>query len=96
LVMMRPSITAYASWIGLSWLRVVEASCNTDFQGAMLTYLINNSRCRVAVVDRQYLPRFVAVAATTPGLETVIVVGGDGAGSDGSVDDQTAGAGFQV
>src|SRR5687768_1919787 len=75
--MVRPSVAAYASWIGMSWLRVVDAPCNTDYQGAMLAYLLNHSRAKVAVVDRQYVARLVAVAADVPQLETVIVLGDD-------------------
>jgi crotonobetaine/carnitine-CoA ligase len=75
--MVRPSVSAYASWIGMAWLGVVDAPCNTDYQGAMLSYLLNHSRSRVAVIDSQYLPRLAAVAATAPHLETVIVIGDD-------------------
>src|SRR4051812_6385730 len=75
--MVRPSVTAYASWLGMCWLKVVDVGCNTDYQGSMLAYLLNQSRSRVAVVDVQYLPRVLAVAADVPGLEAVVVLGGD-------------------
>jgi crotonobetaine/carnitine-CoA ligase len=75
--MIRPSAAAYASWVGMTWLKVVDVGCNTDYQGSMLTYLVNQSRSRVALVDPQYLPRLVEIAADVPGLETVIVLGGD-------------------
>jgi crotonobetaine/carnitine-CoA ligase len=75
--MVRPSVTAYASWLGMCWLKVVDVGCNTDYQGQMLAYLLNQSRSRVAVVDPQYLPRLVAVAADVPALEAVVVLGGD-------------------
>jgi crotonobetaine/carnitine-CoA ligase len=73
--MVRPSISAFAAWIGLSWLRVIEAPCNTDYQGQMLVYLLNHSRARVAVVDRQYVARLIAVSGELPHLETVVVIG---------------------
>lgn len=75
--MVTPSVSAYASWIGMSWLRVIDAPCNTDYQGQMLAYLLNHSHSRVAVVDKQFVPRLVAIAADAPGLETVIVLGDD-------------------
>src|SRR5262245_18796238 len=87
--MVRPSVTAYASWLGMCWLKVVDVGCNTDYQGQMLAYLLSQSRSRVAVVDAQYLPRLVAVAADVPGLEAVVVLGGDAA-------EGNAGAPFRV
>jgi crotonobetaine/carnitine-CoA ligase len=73
--MVRPSVAAYASWIGMTWLGVVDAPCNTDYQGQMLSYLLNHSHARVAVVDAQYVPRLAAVAADVASLETVVVLG---------------------
>jgi len=75
--MVRPSVSAYESWIGMSWIRAVDAPCNTDYQGAMLAYLLNHSRSRVAVVDKQFVSRLIAVASDTPHLETVVVIGDD-------------------
>lgn len=81
--MVRPSVTAYASWLGMCWLKAVDVGCNTDYQGSMLAYLVNQSRSRVAVVDPAFLPRLVAIAADVPGLEAVVVLGeaGDAVGS---------------
>ncbi|MEO5723833.1 MAG: AMP-binding protein [Ilumatobacteraceae bacterium] len=75
--MVRPSVSAYASWIGLAWLRAIDAACNTEYQGQMLAYLLNHSRSKVAVVDKQYVSRLVDVADEVPGLQTVIVLGDD-------------------
>ncbi|HYD10551.1 MAG TPA: AMP-binding protein [Acidimicrobiales bacterium] len=73
--MVRPSVEAYASWLGLCWLKAVDVGCNTDYQGSMLAYLLTQSRSRVALVDGQYLSRLVAIADEIPGLETVVVIG---------------------
>ena len=73
--MVRPSVSAYASWIGMSWLRVIDAPCNTDYQGAMLAYLLNHSRSGVAIVDAQFVPRLAELAAEAPHLHTVVVLG---------------------
>ena len=81
--MVKPSVTAYASWLGMCWLKVVDVGCNTDYQGQMLAYLLNQSRSRVAVVDAQLLPRILAVAADVPGLEAVVVLGDDAGASTG-------------
>ncbi len=80
--MVRPAITAYTAWIGMTWLGVVDAACNTDYQGQMLAYLLNQSRSRVAVVDKQFVPRLAAVAAEVPGLEVVVVLGDDTGDAD--------------
>lgn len=72
--MVKPSAAAYASWIGMTWAGVIDASCNTAYQGRMLTYLLDQSRARVAVVDASYLDRFVAVADDLHHLETVVVI----------------------
>ena len=79
--MVSPSVMSFASWIGMCWVRVIEASCNTEYRGQMLTYLLNHSRCKVAVVDAQFVDRLVAVAGDAPDLETVVVLGAfDGVG----------------
>src|SRR5688500_14926441 len=70
--MVKPSVSAYASWLGMCWLKVVDVGCNTDYQGQMLSYLLNQSRSRVAVVDAQYLSRLVAIAPDVPDLEVVV------------------------
>lgn len=73
--MVTPSTAAYASWIGMSWLRAVDASCNTDYQGHMLKYLVNQSRSRVALVEARFVPRFTEIAADIRALELVVVLG---------------------
>jgi crotonobetaine/carnitine-CoA ligase len=73
--LVRPSAAAYASWLGMCWLKVVDVGCNTDYQGSMLAYLLSQSRSRVALVDPQYVSRVVAIAADVPQLEAVVVLG---------------------
>jgi crotonobetaine/carnitine-CoA ligase len=75
MTMVKPSATAYAAWIGMCWQRVVEAACNTDYRGQTLTYLLTQSRSKVAVIDAEFLPRIVEIAADVPDLEVVIVLG---------------------
>ena len=66
---------SFEVWLGAGWLRAVEVPVNSMFRGSMLSYVINHSRARVAVVDAQFLPAFADVASTLPGLERVVVVG---------------------
>jgi crotonobetaine/carnitine-CoA ligase len=73
--MLAPTVTAYASWMGMCWIRAVDTSCNTAFHGQMLAYLLNQSKSRVALIDAQYLDRFIAVAPDVPRLDTVVVLG---------------------
>jgi crotonobetaine/carnitine-CoA ligase len=73
--MVTPSATACASWLGMCWLRVVDAACNTEYRGQMLAYLLNHSRSKVVVTEARFLPRLVEVAADAPSLETVVVLG---------------------
>ena len=73
--MVRPSVSAYTSWIGMSWIGAVDGPCNTDYQGQMLSYLLQHSHARVALVDPVFVPRLLAVAGEVPALETVVVLG---------------------
>lgn len=75
MTMVNTSVTAYASWMGMCWLRAIDASCNTEYRGHMLTYLLNQSQCRVAIVDTQFLERLIEVGADAPLLEVVVVIG---------------------
>ncbi|HWE57132.1 MAG TPA: AMP-binding protein [Acidimicrobiales bacterium] len=72
--MVKPSAAAYAAWIGMCWRRAIEAACNTEYRGQTLTYLLTQSRSKVAVIDAEFLPRLVEVAAEVPGLEVVVVL----------------------
>ena len=73
--MVKPSATAYASWLGMSWLRAVDVACNTEFRGSVLAYILRQSRSRIAVVEADYLPQVAAVAGDLPDLERVVVLG---------------------
>lgn len=75
MTMVKPSVAAYASWIGMCWRRVVEAACNTDYRGRTLSYLLTQSRSKAAVVDAEFLPRLLEVAADALDLEVVVVLG---------------------
>ena len=41
--MLPTSAAASCAWLGLAWLRAIEAPCNTAYRGRSLGYLIDNS-----------------------------------------------------
>jgi crotonobetaine/carnitine-CoA ligase len=61
------------AWIGLSWLRAVEAPINHAYKGPMLRYVIDLLDARVVVIAEQFLPALAEVADELPGVELVIV-----------------------
>jgi crotonobetaine/carnitine-CoA ligase len=71
--MVLPRIASFASWIGTSWLRAVDVSCNTDYRGRMLAYILNDAEAKVAIVAERFLERFVEVTGDATRLETVVV-----------------------
>jgi crotonobetaine/carnitine-CoA ligase len=75
MTMVKPTAAAYAAWIGMCWRRIVETACNTDYRGQTLTYLLNQSRSKAAVIDPEFLPRLIEVSADVPDLEVVVVLG---------------------
>jgi crotonobetaine/carnitine-CoA ligase len=75
-VMLPSSPDSYLAWLGLGWLRALEVPVNTNYQGSILTHVINSSRARVAVISAEFLGRLDAVAAELDTLETIIVPDG--------------------
>lgn len=61
-------------WLGLTWLRAVEAPINTDLRGDLLRHVLDNTRARVMVIRQEYLSRLVDIADRLDHLKTVIVV----------------------
>ncbi|MCZ7526676.1 MAG: AMP-binding protein [Acidimicrobiia bacterium] len=78
LTMLPTRIDTYATWLGIGWLRAVEVPVNTQYLGAMLEYVVNDSKARVIVIAARWLERLAAVADRCPNLETVIVPDDDG------------------
>jgi acyl-coenzyme A synthetase/AMP-(fatty) acid ligase len=61
-------------WVGLNWLVAWEVPVNTAFQGMMLSYTLQNSNARIAVIAERYLDRIVALDPAERGnINTVIV-----------------------
>jgi crotonobetaine/carnitine-CoA ligase len=60
-------------WVGLNWLVAWEVPVNTMYQGRMLSYMLENSRARVAVMGERYLDRLAAAVPQTGQIVTVVV-----------------------
>jgi crotonobetaine/carnitine-CoA ligase len=61
------------TWVALTLIGAVEVPINTSYMGEMLSYVINDSGARVAIVDETLLNRFEAIAGDLEAIETVIV-----------------------
>jgi carnitine-CoA ligase len=61
-------------WVGLNWLVAWEVPVNTAFHGMMLSYTLQNSNARVAVIAERYLDRIVALDRAELGkIDTLVV-----------------------
>jgi carnitine-CoA ligase len=61
-------------WVGLNWLVAWEVPVNTAFQGMMLSYTLQNSNARIAVIAERYLDRIVALDKSELGKITTLIV----------------------
>jgi carnitine-CoA ligase len=61
-------------WVGLNWLVAWEVPVNTAFQGMMLSYTLQNSNARIAVIAERYLDRIVALDKNDLGKITTLIV----------------------
>jgi crotonobetaine/carnitine-CoA ligase len=73
-------LEAYLAWLGISWLRAIEVPVNTAYRGALLRYLIANSRARVLVVSELFLDRLAEIAPELDGERERVVVVPDASG----------------
>jgi carnitine-CoA ligase len=61
-------------WVGLNWLVAWEVPVNTAFQGMMLSYTLQNSNARIAVIAERYLDRIVALDPNERGNISTLIV----------------------
>jgi crotonobetaine/carnitine-CoA ligase len=73
--MLPSSIEASAAWLGLGWLRAIEAPCNLAYRGRMLEHLLSDAETSTVVIDGRLLDRLAEVAPSLPDLRTVVVLG---------------------
>jgi crotonobetaine/carnitine-CoA ligase len=64
----------FASWLGLTLLRAIDVSINTEYRGDLLAHVLTNSQAQVLVLEAQYLDRLMEVRKRVPTLETVVVL----------------------
>lgn len=74
LTMLANRAETYPVWLGISWLRAIEAPMNTQYKGPMLRYGANYSEARVGVVDGRFLPLFADLAGQLEHLQLLVVV----------------------
>ncbi|MCZ4519458.1 AMP-binding protein [Rhodococcus ruber] len=79
LMMVPTSVEAVSAWIGIGWLRAIETPINTQYRGEMLSYALEDSHAKVMITHKQYLEQIGDVIEHCPRVETVIVLGTDGA-----------------
>ncbi|MBI5585360.1 MAG: AMP-binding protein [Deltaproteobacteria bacterium] len=65
-------------WFGLCKLGAVEVPINTAHRGDLLTYMLDQADCRMAVVESPYLERLGAVLPDLPRLERIVVLNDPG------------------
>jgi crotonobetaine/carnitine-CoA ligase len=75
--MLPSSAAASCAWLGLTWLRAIEAPCNLAYRGRMLEYLVRDSGARVVVIADRFLDRLAEVAGDLKELDAIVVIGND-------------------
>jgi carnitine-CoA ligase len=75
--MLPSSAAASCAWLGLTWLRAIEAPCNLAYRGRMLEYLIRDSEARIVVIADRFLDRVAEVAGELKTLEAIVVIGSE-------------------
>jgi acyl-CoA synthetase (AMP-forming)/AMP-acid ligase II len=62
------------TWFGLCKLGAIEVPLNVAHRGQILSYMLEQSDCRIAVVEAPFLPQLAEVASKLTKLEKVIVL----------------------
>ncbi len=74
-LLMDNSLECILAWLALSAIGCTDVPINPHYRGHILTYLLENSQATAAICDSQYLPDLADIAASLPGLRSVIVNG---------------------
>lgn len=72
----------YRSWLGLAWLKAVQAPLNTDYRAQLLVHAITTANARVVVSSRRLVDRIAEVAAQLHRELTVVVFDDDRPATD--------------
>ena len=84
-VLVPQSIDAHSLWNAIAWSRCWEVPINNEFHGAMLAYILNDSRASCLVLAKEFLPVVTAIADRLDHLRTILVIGRVVAGSAAGV-----------
>lgn len=79
-LLMLPNVVDFMLvWWAVNRLGAIEVSVNSAYKGYFLEHLVNNSGGRVMIVADVFCDRLRASEERLPGLETLVVHGGDAA-----------------
>jgi crotonobetaine/carnitine-CoA ligase len=69
------SIDAVECWLGIAWLRCIDAGIHTDYRGDLLRRLANAVTPKAVIVAEPLIDRLEEVLPDIPGLRVVIALG---------------------
>lgn len=78
LVMLPNGLEILYSWFGAAKIGAVEVPVNINFKGDTLLHVINDSRAKYLIIDRQYLDRLDFIKEGITCLRTLIICGAGG------------------
>jgi crotonobetaine/carnitine-CoA ligase len=62
------------AWVAMCKAGIVEVPLNVGYKGDLLSFLLNQSKCRAIVIQANWLDRLVAISHDLPSLQHVIIV----------------------
>ena len=75
LLMLPDTVDYICVWCALAKIGAIEVPVNVHHRGSILSYVINDSRAELLVVDARFLERIEAVADDLDTLNRICVVG---------------------
>ena len=78
LIIVPNSMEIVLAWFGINLLGAVEVPINIHYKESWLVHEVNDCEARLAIVQEEYLERFIQVADQLEHLKDFVVVGGDG------------------
>ena len=76
-VMIPNSLEHCFAWFGISRIGAIHVAVNTDYKGAFLRHVLNNSKSTHIIIHTRFLDRLEDLQAELPHLKYVVPVGGD-------------------
>lgn len=72
--MLDPDILGHICWIGMAWLKALEAPINPEFRGATLVHALNDPGAQILITSNQLLPRVEAVREQLTALREILTI----------------------